>query len=162
MANDSSSSATAPAPAIASKETTGASHPEVIVDKSVEMPTYYDSELVVMANDVLGLGTLNAHDQQTNAHIIRQWRNQSNPRSAVDVYCFIHGLADMRDRDMVGWDSAKPGTPMTLRAGQKAMTVADQGDGTVLRNLYDVAIEHHRKQEPVNAPGRSSLKRINV
>jgi hypothetical protein len=58
----------------------------------------------------------------------------------------IKGAADMRDRDLVGWDSAKPGAPMGLKALQGAMTLDHTGDGAP-RYLYDVARDHQRKRE---------------
>lgn len=141
------------------KETTGAAPPAVIVEKSYERPAFTDSLLLDDAEKVLGLGKLTGPQKMTNKSIIMGWLYKpDSKRDRTDIYSFIHGAADLRDRDMIGWldenekPTTAPGMPITLAAGMTSRTVADQGDGTVLRNLYDVAVEHWRKND--TAPTR--------
>jgi hypothetical protein len=112
-----------------------------------ERPAILHGELLELANKRLGLGRLPYPDQAANKRILNDWYYSSAPKDPVEVACAIEGAADMRDRDLIGWESAKPGTPMTLKALNGPMTLADQGDGKAVRMLYDVAVEHWRKRE---------------
>jgi len=119
---------------------------EVQAGRVDERPTYTRAELWRIANERLGLGRLDHRDAAANGRILNDWLYSSAKRDPMAIYCAIMGAAEMRDRDLVGWDSAKPGVPMTLKALMKAGTLADQGDGRAVRPFFDVAYEFYVKQ----------------
>ena len=148
-----------------SQKTTGAVPPEEIVEKSEELPAFTKASLLADANELMGLGALPRDLLRSNDHIMQGWLYGKPNRESAEVYAAVRGCALMRDRDEIGWDSAKPGTPMALRALIKSMTVADQGDGTVLRNLYDVAVEYwrtHDVESTKRRPRSKTMRRIEV
>jgi uncharacterized protein YdaU (DUF1376 family) len=110
-------------------------------------PTYTLAALAEAARVKLGLGIIPRDDDEANKRILREWFYAgAGKRDPEDIMLAIEGAADMRDKDLIGWDSAKPGAPMTLKALQKASTLDHTGDGAV-RYLYDVARDHQRKRE---------------
>ena len=115
----------------------------------VEQPVYTERELLGHAAEVLGLGKLDSRDQQSNRRILALWLYGGESRTAEDVYAAINGAAMMRDRDLIGWDSAAPGTPMTLKALNGPMTLADQGDGRVQQTLWYAAVDYFRRNDPL-------------
>jgi hypothetical protein len=117
-----------------------------------ERPAFTRSELWQLATDRLGLGKLPNHEHAANGRILNDWLYSSAKRDPIEIACAIEGAADMRDRDLIGWDSAKPGKPMTLKALNGPMTLADQGDGKAVRSLYDVAVEHRRRMDDARSP----------
>lgn len=136
--------ATAPPP-----EPTPVPAPPVDPPTIVTRPgTYTLHELADAARTKLGLGTIGYGDQQANHALLMRWLyGGSGKRDPLEIMLAIEGAADMRDRDLIGWDSARPGMAMTLRALDHAATITSQGDGTALRTLYDVAIEHRRRMD---------------
>tara|TARA_Y100000401_G_scaffold86357_1_gene71694 strand:- start:155 stop:1036 length:882 start_codon:yes stop_codon:yes gene_type:complete len=130
------------------KKTTGADAPNKVV-------TYTKGELLAEAESVLGLGKLNNTDKLANARILNSWLYSGESRTAEDVYAAIHGAAMMRDKDLIGWDSAAPGIPMTLKALNGAMTLTYLGDGKVQQTLWFAAIDHFRKHDPLNRPSKA-------
>lgn len=145
--------------------TTAAAPPEEVESSKVEIPAYGDSELLDLANTLLGKGTLPGLDQMANKRILLKWLYEDGRDRGI-VYSAIEGAAAMRDSDLIGWDSAKPGSPMTLKALNGPMTLADQGDGQAKRMLFDVAAEHARRAlPPPKARKRvqgDGLKRVQV
>lgn len=151
------------------KETTAPASPAADVEKSGRVdgrPVYTRGELWDAADRILGLGKLPSQDHATNGRLLNEWLYGRPPRDPFEIMLAIEGAADMRDRDLIGWESAKPGTPMTLKALNGAATLADQGDGRAVRTLYHVAIEHQRKREeagttrPPTRPKAGALKRV--
>jgi hypothetical protein len=132
-------------------ETTAPAAPAEGVENSgaqtTERPTYTRAVLQEAARKLLGLGRLPGNEDAANGRILNDWLYAgSGKRRPEDIMAAIEGAADMRDRDLVGWDSAKPGTPMTLKALMSAMTLDHTGDGAP-RLLWDVALEHQRRRE---------------
>lgn len=102
-------------------------------------------EVFEAAENLLGLGRLTPAESAANSGILARWLQESPPRDLMEIWCAIQGAADMRDRDLVGWDSVKPGVPVTLRALNGAVTLAYQGDGRTQRTLYHAAYDHFVK-----------------
>ena len=127
-------------------ETTAPASPTRSVENSGEsIPTR--AELREAARKLLGLGRISSQDDGANARILNDWLfSGSTKRDPIAILAAIEGAADMRDRDLIGWDSAKPGTPMTLKALLAAHTLDHTGDGAP-RYLWDVAIEHRRRMD---------------
>lgn len=139
------------------KETTGAVPPELVVGKSKEEPpAFTQNELLDLSHTELGKGT---SDRFADKRILNHWLF-SLGRDPMEIWCFIKGASKMRDLDLIGWDSAKPGMSMGLKSGNGPMTVADQGDGTVLRDFYDVAIEYWRKHDVAPTRRAASSKHM--
>ncbi|MEM7416772.1 MAG: hypothetical protein AAF389_14800 [Gemmatimonadota bacterium] len=115
-------------------------------------------ELLDLADRVLGLNRLSGLEKQANRRILGLWLYSGDlKRDPFEIMLAIEGAAEMRDLDRIGWDSAKPGTPMTLKALNGPMTLADQGDGKAQRDLYAVAVEFARSKtddNPVPAQAR--------
>ena len=121
--------------------------PDGSVETIAERPTYTLAALAEAARVKLGLGIIPRADEETNKRLLRKWLYAgAGKRDPEDIMLAIVGAADMRDRDLVGWDSAKPGRTMTLKALEGAMTLDHTGDGAP-RYLYDVARDHQRKRE---------------
>lgn len=137
------------------------------VSPDVESPAYSQSELLEMAEKLLGLGIVDHKRQGTNKGILNRWMYGRPPRDTTEIACAIEGAAMMRDADLIGWSSARPGMPMTLAALNGPMTLADQGDGKAVRDLYSVAVEYRRARDltPRTAKPRtrgSSMDRLHV
>lgn len=131
------------------KETTAPASPTRNVENSVKHPTYTLNALAELARVRLGLGRISRADDERNKRLLRDWYYAgSGKRDSQDIHDAIEGLADMRDNDLVGWESATPGTPMLLTALVKSSTLDHTGDGAV-RFMWDVAIEHHRRNGTV-------------
>jgi hypothetical protein len=113
-----------------------------------------DSELIHLADLQLGLGRLNGLDLRANRDIIHGWLYREH-RDRMEIALAIEGAAAMRDAGLIGWDKLTPSTPLSCKALVKAPMIADQGDGTVLRPLYDVAVDYMRTDEP-NTRGRGA------
>lgn len=120
---------------------------EPVVDEHI---AYTKNELLEMADTVLGLNRLDKRDKIANAQIINQWLYSSESRTPEDIYAAIHGAAMMREKDLIGWDSAKPGTPMGLRALNGPMTLAQQVDGKVKQTLWYAAVDYFRRNDPLD------------
>lgn len=117
-------------------------------------PAFTLNQMAEAARLTLGLGCIDSDDHERNKRLLREWLYSSAKRKPEDIMAAIEGLAHMRDNDLVGWPSAKPGTPMLLSALVKATTLDHTGDGAP-RLLWDVAIEHQRRREtagPTRAP----------
>ena len=147
--------------------TTAAGPPEDGSATLSERPAFTRAELWDLADRLLGLDKLPNADHTTNGRILNAWLYSSNPRSPTDVALAIEGAAELRDRDAIGWDSARPGTPMTLKALNGPMTLADQGDGKAVRDLFSYAVDYMRsKPDPHHATTptakRGHLQRIDV
>lgn len=130
--------------------------------RGVDRPAYTLGELLVLANERLGLGRLPYPEQGANKRILNDWLYSSSKRDPTEIACAIEGAAAMRDLDLIGWDSARPGAPMTLKALQSAATLANQGDGKAVRRLYDVAAEYARRQDDAPPPTPTARLKTNA
>lgn len=120
--------------------------------------SWTNAELRDLADRVLGLDQLDGLERQANSRILAQWI-YTDGRSKPEVAAAIEGAAAMRDADAIGWESAGPGDPMSLKALNGPKTLADQGDGQAERPLYDVAVEWARTHGP---PATEGLPEVDI
>lgn len=139
------------------KRTTAAGPPAVGEPEEV---VYTDAELLEEANAVLGLGVLGGTDLMANKRILSTWLYGTDSRKRDDIYAAIHGCSLMREADMIGWPSAKPGSPMTLKALVNAETIAYRGDGTVKQTLWFAAIDYFREGLTTESPRKTGMRSL--
>lgn len=120
---------------------------ETASPRIVEKPRYTKGELLEDATKVLGLNKLTSQQVLANSRIINIWLYSSEARTEEDIYAAIHGAAMMRDADLIGWESAKPGMPISLRALNGPMTLAHLGDGKVQQTLWYAAVDYFRRND---------------
>lgn len=109
-------------------------------------PTYTEGELLVEANEVLGMKALKPEDLQANRSILKRWLYKRPPVPSEEVYAAIHGLRWMVDTgrpEVSEWLS--PQKPISLKALNNTETLFDQGDGKAKRVLFDVAVELYQR-----------------
>jgi hypothetical protein len=111
-----------------------------------------DYHLRQAANERLGLGRLSTVEQMDNSKLLGRWL-YSDKRDRLEVMNAILGAASLRDSNGIGWENgegkptAGPGTPMRLAALNGTHSLYQQGDGTAVRTLWDIAVEHQRTAE---------------
>ena len=129
----------------------------------------------MIADEVLGLGKLKKNEKSLNRIIVREWRYQSNGRSDTEIESAIHGLRLMIEQRRPEVERYKPDQGYSLAvlrmkdkdSGERreTQTLYEQGDGTALRVLLDVAQEawvNHTQTYQVNTKTYDGLKKLGV